>query len=62
VPGWILPPVVAVVNVGAATTAVARVYELNTELETSHWVRWTPPAPVQAAVGTERFVAYRLSR
>ena len=49
-------------NVGAATTVVGRVYELNTELETSHSVRWTPPAPVHAAVGTDAFVAYRLSR
>jgi hypothetical protein len=53
---------VAVVNVGAATSVVGRVYELKTELETSHSVRKAPPAPVQAVVGTDAFVAYRLNR
>ena len=52
-----------IVNVGGSQGGVAgsRVYEVNTELETSHSVRWTPPAPVQAGVGTDAFVAYRLS-
>ena len=49
VPGWIRPPVVAVVNVGAETRVVGRVYELKTALETSQLVNDAPPAPVHAA-------------
>jgi hypothetical protein len=35
---------------------------VNTELSKSHSVRRAPPAPVQAVVGTDAFVAYRFSR
>jgi hypothetical protein len=45
-----------------ATPVGGRVYELKTELETSHSARCKPPAPEQAAVGTDAFVAYRFSR
>ena len=61
VPGWILPPVVAVENVGTPTGVVGRVYELKTELETSKLVNELPPAPVHAAPATDEFAAYRLS-
>ena len=61
VPGWILPPVAAVVNVGGETSVVGRVYELKTELEKSHPVHEVPPAPLHAAPATVEFAAYRLS-
>jgi hypothetical protein len=60
VPGWNVPPPLTE-NVGAATTAVGRVYELKTELETSHFVDDVPPAPVHAPPATDALPAYRLS-
>src|SRR5262245_2126666 len=63
-PGCIRPPVVAIVYGGTfmATPVGGRVYELNTKLETSHSVCWTPPASVQDGMGVGAFLAYRLSR
>jgi len=61
VPGWIRPPVVPVVNVGAETTALGRVYEVKIAFETSQLVVEAPPAPVHAAPATVESAAYRLS-
>ena len=60
-PGTIVPPPLTE-NVGAPTTDGGRVYELKTELDMSHLVVVTPPAPVHAAPATDALAAYRFSR
>ena len=47
-------------NVGAPNGVAGRVYELKTELETSHLVHGVPPAFVQDAPATDAFPTYRL--